>query len=212
MNMQELIIGAGYVGLFVVLFSESGLLFGVFFPGDSVLFTAGFLASQGVFNIGTLVVVCFFAAVFGDSVGYSFGRRVGKRFFTRDEGLFFRRDYIERARIFYAKYGGKTIVLARFVPGVRTLAPILAGVGEMPYRTFLAYNVIGGCLWAIGVTLLGYFLGSVIPNADRYLLPIVLIIIIVSVLPAVFEAVRSPERRSSLRRWCATQWQRARGR
>lgn len=201
MDIQQLIITIGYLGLFVVIFSESGLLFGVVFPGDSLLFTAGFLASQGVFNIAVLVVVCFLAAVLGDSVGYAFGRRVGKRFFTRDEGIFFRRDNVERARSFFERHGGKTIILARFVPGVRTLAPIIAGVGDMGYQVFLAYNVVGGLLWAVGVTLLGYFLGSAVPGADRYLLPIVMVVVIVSILPAVYELLRSRERRQSVRQW-----------
>lgn len=212
MDFVRLTIAAGYLGLAAVLFSESGLLFGLFFPGDSLLFTAGFLASQGVFNLGTLVTVCFVAAVAGDSVGYAFGRRVGKRFFTRQEGIFWRRDNVERARAFYQKHGGKTIVLARFIPGIRTLAPILAGVGDMRYRLFLAYNLVGGCLWAIGVTLVGYFLGSLVPGADRYLLPIVLVIIVVSVLPAVYESVREPERRHRLRARLGELWRQARGR
>lgn len=174
----------GYIGLFAIIFAESGLLIGFFFPGDSLLFTAGFLASQGAFNITVLAVGCFIAAVTGDSVGYAFGRRVGDKIFTREDSRLFKKRYVTDAQKFYAIHGKKTIILARFVPMVRTFAPILAGVGKMHYSTFLAYNVIGGFLWAIGMTVGGFFLGRLIPNVDRYLLPIVLFIIIVSMSPA----------------------------
>ena len=115
------------------------------------------LASQGIFNIAALVFLCFMAAVVGDSVGYTFGRRVGRRFFSKPESLIFNPENIERARLFYEKHGGKAIILARFIPGIRTLAPILAGIGEMHYQTFLLFNLTGGLLWAVGLTLLGYF-------------------------------------------------------
>jgi len=195
MDLQEIIVAAGYAGLGAIIFSESGLLFGVFFPGDSLLFTAGFLASQGIFHIVPLVTVCFVAAVLGDSAGYAFGRRVGKRFFTRDDSVFFNRENVERARAFYDEHGGKTIVLARFIPGIRTLAPIIAGVGDMQYRAFLAYNVVGGFAWAVGITLLGYFLGASIPGIDRYLVPIIGVIIVASLIPAAWQIMRSRERR-----------------
>ena len=174
----------GYVGLFAIIFAESGLLVGFFFPGDSLLFTAGFLASQGAFNIVVLAVGCFVAAVIGDSVGYAFGRRVGYKIFAREDSRFFKKRYLQDAEKFYEIHGKKTIILARFVPIVRTFAPILAGVGKMHYPTFLAYNLIGGCIWAVGMTVGGFFLGRLIPNVDRYLLPIVLVIIVVSMLPA----------------------------
>lgn len=199
MNFSELITTAGYAGIFGVIFAESGLLFGVFFPGDSLLFTAGFLASQGVFDPFLLAGLCFVAAVTGDSVGYAFGRRIGRRFFTKLDSFWLNPDQVKRAQDFYAKHGGKTIVLARFVPGVRTLAPILAGVGEMRYSTFLSYNVIGALVWAVGVTLLGYYLGNLIPNVDKYLLLIVALVATISVLPYVIDVVRSPERRKQFR-------------
>ncbi len=187
MALEGFIITAGYIGLFGIIFAESGLLFGIVLPGDSLLFTAGFLSSQGYFDITWLVILCFVAAVTGDSVGYTFGKRVGKRFFNRPRSIFFHPENIAKAQGFYAKHGGKTIILARFLPGIRTLAPILAGVGEMHYPTFLAYNVIGGLLWAVGLTSLGYYLGSSIPGVDKYLLPIVLFIVIVSVLPSIWK-------------------------
>lgn len=186
---------AGYAGLFGIVFAESGLLLGFFLPGDSLLFTAGFLASQDFFNIWILLVGCFLAAVIGDSVGYAFGKNVGPKIFTREDSLIFRKHNLEHARIFYEKHGGKAIVLARFLPIVRTFAPILAGVGVMRYSSFLSYNLIGGVLWAIGMPSLGYFLGSAIPNVDRYLLPIVVAIVIFSILPTLWHVFKEKQYR-----------------
>jgi len=186
-GLISLIKTAGYFGLFFIIFAESGLFFGFFLPGDSLLFTAGFLASQGFFNIFILLGVGAFAAISGDSVGYSFGRRVGKAIFKKDDSLFFNKKNLLKAQQFYDKYGSKTIVLARFVPIVRTFAPIVAGAAGMKYRTFIAYNFIGGLLWSVGMLLTGFFLGSVIPDVDKYLLPIIALIIFVSALPVLRE-------------------------
>ena len=181
----------GIAGIFLVVFAESGLFIGFFLPGDSLLFTAGFLASRGYFHIWVLMALCFLGAVLGDSVGYAFGRRVGRRMFTKEDSLFFRRSHLHRAAEFYERHGGKTIILARFMPIVRTFAPIVAGAGEMRYASFLFYNLIGGALWALGLTGLGYFLGSAVPNVDRYLLPIVGVIIIASIAPPVLHIWRN---------------------
>lgn len=189
-DITHLITTVGYLGLFAIVFSESGLFIGFFLPGDSLLFTAGFLASQGYGNIIILAIGCTLAAIAGDSVGYAFGRHVGPRVFKKEEGLLFRRAYLERTKEFYTRYGGKTIVLARFMPIVRTFAPIFAGVGQMHYPTFLFYNVVGGMLWALGLLGLGFMLGNVVPNVDRYLLPIIGAIIVVSALPPVIHIVR----------------------
>jgi membrane-associated protein len=202
-DLKELIIAVGYVGLFAIIFAESGLLIGFFLPGDSLLFTAGFLASQQldgkpILSLPILLVVCFTAAVLGDSVGYSFGRRIGPRLFHREDSLLFHKKHIVRAQQFYEKHGPKTIVIARFIPIVRTFAPIVAGIGEMEYRKFVTYNIVGGVLWAIGVTVAGYFLGNVIPDVDRYLLPIIFLILVVSVLPAVIHVLRDAEMRAGL--------------
>ena len=177
---------AGYVGLFAIIFAESGLLVGFFFPGDSLLFTAGFLASQDYLNIWLLVLLAFLGAVLGDSVGYAFGRRAGPKIFKREDSLFFHKDHIRKAEVFYEEHGPKTIVLARFLPVIRTFAPIVAGIGKMQYSTFLLYNIIGGALWGVGMPLLGYWLGSVVPNIDRYLVPIIVGIIVVSLLPTLW--------------------------
>ena len=192
-DLVALIKAAGYLGLFGIVFAESGLFVGFFLPGDSLLFTAGFLASQGFLNIWILAPLAFIAAILGDNFGYAFGRRVGHAIFTRERSLFFHKEYLERARIFYEAHGGKAIVLARFLPVIRTFAPILAGVGRMRYPTFLFYNVIGAALWAIGLTFLGFYLGNAIPNIDRYLVPIVLIIVIISSLPTLLHLVRHRE-------------------
>ena len=190
-DLIPLIKTAGYLGLFGIVFAESGLFIGFFLPGDSLLFTAGFLASQGFLNIWALSFLMFVAAVTGDSVGYAFGKKAGPKIFYREDSFFFHRNHIERARAFYEQHGSKTIVLARFIPMARTFAPILAGVGKMRYRTFLFYNIIGGALWALGMPWLGYYLGSTIPNIDKYLLPIILIIITLSVAPGLYHMWRA---------------------
>lgn len=197
-NLESIIKAAGYFGLFGIIFAESGLFIGFFLPGDSLLFTAGFLASQGYLNIFTLAALCFVAAVAGDSVGYVFGKRVGPKIFKKEDSLFFHKDHIHKAQAYYEKHGGKTIVLARFIPIVRTFAPIVAGVGNMNYRVFLTYNIIGGFLWAVGLSVVGYFLGSVIPDVDKYLLPIIAGIIIVSLIPPVWQVLKDKETRHKL--------------
>ncbi|MBI2632887.1 MAG: VTT domain-containing protein [Parcubacteria group bacterium] len=197
-DLITLIITIGYIGLFGIIFAESGLFVGFFLPGDSLLFTAGFLASQKILDISVLIPLTFIAAVIGDSFGYTFGRRVGYKLFRKEDSIFFHKDHLERARIFYEKYGGKTIIVARFIPVVRTFAPILAGIGKMHYPSFLLYNIIGALVWATGVTFLGYFLGNAIPGIDKYLLPIILFIIVVSILPGVMHILRNKEDRSKI--------------
>jgi membrane-associated protein len=191
MGPRDIIEAFGTIGLFVVIFAESGLLIGFFLPGDSLLFTAGLLCSQDVLNLPVVLVGCFVAAVAGDQVGYLFGSRVGPALFRRPDSRIFRQEYVEKARHYFERYGSRTIVLARFVPIVRTFAPIVAGVGSMRYRTFVTFNVMGGLLWAVGVTLLGYLLGESIPDVDRYLLPIIGLIVVISVLPIAIEILRS---------------------
>lgn len=189
---------AGYFGITGILFAESGLFIGFFLPGDSLLFTAGFLASQGYLRIAPLMILSFFAAVAGDSVGYAFGRRVGPAIFKKKDSLLFHKDHLERARVFYEQHGGKTIILARFMPIVRTFAPILAGVGRMRYGLFVVYNIIGGFFWTIGLSGLGYFLGSTIPDIDKYLLPIILAIIILSVAPSAYHVLNTKTTRAHI--------------
>lgn len=180
----------GYLGIAFIIFAESGLLIGIFFPGDSLLFAAGLLSAAGLLAPAPLIVLIVLAAIVGDSVGYWFGANVGVNFFKRKDSRFFKQEYVKRTELFYQKYGGRAVVLARFVPIVRTIAPILAGIGTMKYGTFIRYNVLGGTLWGAGMVSLGYFLGSLIPGSERYILPISLVIIIISFLPIFINIMR----------------------
>jgi len=184
-DLKLLIQNIGYAGIFGMVFAESGLFFGCFLPGDSLLFMAGFLASQGFFSLPILLVGCFLAAVLGDNVGYAFGHKFGRKLFQKEDSFFFRKENLLKTEDFYKKHGAKTIILARFIPIIRTFAPIVAGLAAMEYKTFLRYNLIGGVLWGVGVTSAGYFLGKIIPDAEHYLLPIVIGIIIISIIPAI---------------------------
>lgn len=199
MHIDTSIIAAlGYFGIAAIVFAESGLLIGFFLPGDSLLFTAGFLASQGIFNIWILCPLLFVAAVVGDSVGYAFGKRVGPKLFTREDSIWFHKKHIAKAQHFYENHGKKTIIIARFLPVVRTFAPIVAGIGTMEYKTFLMFNIIGGLLWAVGLTLAGFFLGQLIPDVDKYLIPIVIGIIILSVAPTAIHILKDEEQRTDI--------------
>lgn len=197
-DLISLIKTAGYLGIAGIVFAESGLFIGFFLPGDSLLFTAGFLASQNYLNILLLVPISFVSAVIGDSFGYAFGKKFGPRVFNREKSLIWNPEHVHRAQEFYAKHGPKTIILARFLPVIRTFAPIMAGVGQMRYRTFLAYNVVGGFLWGIGLPLFGFYLGSSIPNIDKYLIPIIALILILSALPIIFKVLSNKDYRTSL--------------
>lgn len=185
-DLGELIRTVGLVGLFCIVFAETGLFLGFFFPGDSLLFVAGLLAAQGLFPVSVLIFVLLVAAITGNMAGYWFGKKVGPKLFERDDSLLFRKAHVRRAQSFYEKHGAKTIMLARFVPIVRTFGPIVAGIAEMNYRSFMMYNVLGALLWTVGLTLGGYLFGNLITDIDRYLLPVILAIIIISFLPAVW--------------------------
>ncbi|MDO8498259.1 MAG: VTT domain-containing protein [bacterium] len=197
-DLASLIQAVGYLGIFTIVFLESGLLIGFFFPGDSLLFTAGFLASQGFFDIKILIAGCFVAAIAGDSIGYLIGAKLGPKIFTKTSSIFFHKKHLERAQSFYDKHGGKTIILARFIPVIRAFAPVVAGAGKMDYKRFVFFNFFGAVLWAIGVTLAGYYLGNLIPDVDKYLLPIVGLIVIASILPALHHILVDAEIRASI--------------
>jgi len=186
----------GTLGIIAIIFAESGLFFGFFLPGDSLLFTAGLVASQGYINIWVLLIGTSIAAVLGDSVGYAFGRKVGPKLFNKEDSRFFKKAYLERTKTFYERHGKKTIILARFVPIVRTFAPILAGVGEMRYGTFLMYNIIGGVVWSVGLLTLGFSLGKFVPDIDRYILPIIFLIVFISMIPNVLELIKNRARKA----------------
>ncbi len=178
----------GLAAIWAIIFAESGLLIGFFLPGDSLLFVAGFLASAGKLDLSLLVLGCFVCAVLGDNVGYATGTRFGRKLFQKEDSWLFHKKNLATAEKFYEKHGGKAIVLARFTPIVRTFAPIVAGIAAMPYRTFLFYNAIGGFVWTFGVTLLGYFLGQVLPaeQVDKYFVLIIVAIIVISLLPSLY--------------------------
>ena len=181
----------GYPGLFAVVFTESGIPFGFFLPGASLLFTAGFLASQGLLDIRILVPLLAIAAILGDNAGYWFGAKVGIKLFLRPNSRFFRHEHVVQAKDFYERHGVLAIVLARFVPIVRTFAPIVAGVAQMRYRLFVMYNVIGALLWGSGVTFLGFYLGEKVPFVSTYLTPIVILIIVITSIPIIWQAYKN---------------------
>jgi membrane-associated protein len=195
--LYELVRWGGYAALAAIVFTETGLLVGFFLPGDSLLITAGLVAAAGGLDIWLLNGLLIVAAIVGDSVGYAIGYRAGPRIFTREDSRWFNRRHLVRTREFYERHGGKTIVLARFIPIIRTFAPVVAGVGRMEYRRFLAYNVLGGIGWVSGLTWAGYVLGRTIPDIGRYIHIVIGIVVIVSVIPIGVEWWRArarPER------------------
>ncbi len=176
--------------LAIIVFAESGLLFGFFLPGDSLLVTAGLLATQGYLNIWELFFLLVVMAISGDAVGYHFGKYMGPKIFKKEKSIFFAKDHLLKAKHFYDKHGGKTIIMARFMPIVRTFAPIVAGAGNMPYKKFLSYNVFGGIFWVGSMLGIGYFLGKTIPNVDKYLHIVIAIVIFLSILPGIIAWIR----------------------
>lgn len=204
LDPEKLIRSGGYILLFAIVFAESGLLIGFFLPGDSLLFIAG-MAAAGLFqtgadpihfNIWIVLIGVFVAAVAGDQVGYAFGNKAGPALFKRPDSRFFKQEHLEKAQGFFDRHGPRAIVLARFVPVVRTFCPIVAGAGKMEYRTFLRYNLLGGFLWGVGVTLLGYFLGNIDVIHDNVEIAL-LLVVAVSLLPIGFEFLRSRRHKES---------------
>lgn len=200
-DLPELIRAVGYLGLFGIVFAETGLLLGFFLPGDSLLFTAGILAAEGYLDISLLLIVLAGAAIIGDSVGYTIGRRLGPRIFSKEESLLFNKRHIAKAQAYFDKHGPKTIIIARFVPIVRTFAPTLAGVGNMHYGKFLTYNIIGGLLWVGSLTILGYYLGLKVDNIEKYILPGVAVIIFISVIPYLKPFITNSEMREQAKHY-----------
>jgi membrane-associated protein len=196
-SLDDLVRWGGYVILVAIVFTETGLLVGFFLPGDSLLITAGLVAATGVLDIWWLNALLSVAAIAGDSVGYAIGYRAGPRLFTREQSLLFRPSHVERTRQFYARHGAKTIVIARFVPIVRTFAPVVAGVGQMEYRRFLLYNVAGGVGWVTSMTWAGYLLGQTIPNIGDHIHVVVVIVIVLSLIPIAVELYKERRRRSA---------------
>ncbi|WP_309740376.1 VTT domain-containing protein [Chamaesiphon sp. OTE_20_metabat_361] len=196
-DLHTLIQTFGYPLVWSIVFAESGLLVGFLLPGDSLLFVAGFLCSlpKTGLDIQVMAFGCFVFAVLGDSVGYYTGKRFGRKLFDREDSKFFKKKHLVAAEAFFERQGKTALILARFMPFVRTFAPIVAGIAAMRYKTFMQYNVVGGFAWAIGLTLLGYFLGRSIPEdqIDRYLIPIILGIMFISLAPSIFHIIRAKQ-------------------
>ncbi len=193
-KLKELVAWGGYVVLFAIVFAETGLLVGFFLPGDSLLVTAGLMAGQGYLDIGWLMILLSIAAIAGDAIGYAIGYKAGPLIFKREQSFFFRKDYLLKAKAFYEKHGGKTIIIARFVPIIRTFAPVVAGVGQMRYSRFASYNVFGGLGWVISMCMGGYFVGQ-IPGIDKYLHVIIVVVIFLSILPGIIEYAKARYRK-----------------
>ena len=193
-NLQQFLITASYLSIAGMLFVETDLLVGFFLPGDSLLVTAGILAAHGTLSLPLVMIAGVVEAIAGDSAGYLIGEKTGPRLFRRPKSRFFNPDNVKRAQEYFDKYGAKTLILARFIPVVRTFAPIVAGVAKMHYGRFISYNAVGGVLWGAGVPLASYFLGSLIPNLDQYLLLVIGIVIVVSVIPVGLELLRARRR------------------
>lgn len=194
-DLPALIKWAGYFGLTAIVFAETGLLVGFFLPGDSLLVTAGLLSAKGLFNVYLLGLLVNIAAAVGNSVGYFIGRSTGPRIFTRDDSLLFNKKHVFRAQEFYAKHGRKAIVLAQFMPIIRTFSPVIAGVGQMPYRQFLIISVLGTILWVWSMLFIGYFLGTYIPGLDKHIELLVIVVVFISILPGIISWYR--ERRKA---------------
>lgn len=193
-DVQGLIQWGGTLLVCVIIFTETGLFVGFFLPGDSLLVTAGIFAAAGHLSLATLLTLGSVCAVVGDQVGYVIGRTTGQALYRREDSFLFKKKHLERAHDFYERYGGKTIVLARFIPIIRTFAPAVAGAASMNYRRFVSYNVFGGILWVCSMVLLGYSLGSAVPNIDRHIHLVIVVVVFLSILPAIIETLRHRRR------------------
>lgn len=197
-NIDHIISAGGILIVSLIIFAESGLLVGFFLPGDTLLFGAGLAASQGKFSLFWLIFFVIIAAVIGDNVGYSIGRRAGPRIFKKKDGILFRQEYIQKSEEFYEKHGGKTIILARFTPIVRTFAPVVAGASKMTRKKFMTYNIIGGVLWGGGMSVLGYAIGGRIPHLDHYIEKVIIGVMLLSLLLAFAHILKDPKTRAMM--------------
>ncbi len=193
-DVESIIKWGGMMMICGIVFAETGLMIGFFLPGDSLLVTAGIFAAAGHLNVYWLLVLVSLCAVVGDQLGYYIGQKTGPALFNKEDSLLFKRSHVWRAQMFYEKYGAKTIVIARFVPVVRTFAPIVAGVGKMNYRRFVTYNVTGGILWVVSMILTGYVVGSTVPNINKHIHKVIVVVILLSILPAIIEFIRERRR------------------
>lgn len=199
LDIEHIIQAGGILIVSLIVFAESGLLIGFFLPGDTLLFGAGLAASQGDLSLTILILSVIVAAVIGDNTGYSIGKRMGKKLFVKQDGILFRKEYVEVAEKFYEKHGGKTIIAARFTPIVRTFAPVVAGASRMNREKFFLFNVTGGILWGAGMPLLGYYLGSKIPGLDKYMELVILGVVAISIVLAIAHILKDQKTRTMLK-------------
>lgn len=205
-SVNDILQAGGLLAVGLTIFAESGLLLGIFLPGDTLLLTAGLFAGQGKLPLGWLIVIVVISAIVGYQVGYYIGERAGPRLFNRKDGLLFREDYIERTRQFLQKYGAATLIIARFIAHVRTLVSAVAGAGKMDKRAYFIYNVIGAVLWSVTLILLGYALGNNVPNIDQYFFPAVVLGLVIIYMFAFWEIAKDPQRRKNLRKGLKEDW------
>jgi membrane-associated protein len=198
-NVTHLIQTGGLFLIAAVIFGESGMMIGFFFPGDTLLFSAGILAEGGKLSIINVLLTIAAAAILGDNVGYQIGKRLGPRLFDKPDGVIFRKEHIDRAQAFYKKYGSKTMLLAHFVPVVRAFVPVTAGAGEMPLKSFVIYDSIGDVAWTLAITLLGYYVGSRIPGIEKYIDPALVLVVIIFLAPVLLHVLRDPKIRAAAR-------------
>ena len=196
-DVEGLVHVGGIVGLTAIVFTETGLLVGFFLPGDSLLVTAGLFAARGDLDVALLVGSLICAAVFGDTVGYNIGARTGPRLFSRPDSFLFNRKHLMTTKEFYERHGPFTIVIARFVPIIRTFAPVVAGIGAMEYRRFIAYNIMGGIGWVLAMVLGGYFLGQIVPNIHYHIHKVIVVVIVLSLLPAIIKVAKDKFKRQN---------------
>lgn len=199
-DVTHLVQTGGLLLIALIIFAESGMMVGFFFPGDTLLFSAGILAATGELSIVWTVLVIALAAILGDNTGYHIGRKLGPKLFSKQDGVIFRHDYIMKAEAFYEKYGTKTMLLAHFIPIVRSFAPVTAGAGKMDYKQFFIYDAIGDIAWAASITLLGYFVGSRIPGIEKYVEPVLLGVVAATLIPTIYHALKDPKIRAKLLR------------
>jgi membrane-associated protein len=190
-DVQGLVQAFGYVGLAIIVFVETGLMIGFFLPGDSLLVTAGLFAAKGDLNIVWLNLLLMSCAILGDATGYLIGRRLGPALYRKEDSFFFKKKHLVATQEFYEKHGGKTIIIARFVPVIRTFAPVVAGMANMGYRKFAAFNIIGGIAWVFSMTMVGYSLIKIFPAAEKHIHIIIVVVILLSVLPGIIEVLRA---------------------
>lgn len=196
-DVNHLIQTGGLLVITLIIFAESGMMVGFFFPGDTLLFSAGIFAATGKLSLTAVFICVSIAAIVGDNTGYFIGKKLGPRLFKKD-GVIFRKEYIDRAEKFYEKYGSKTMLVAHFIPIVRSFVPVTAGAGKMNYKLFFIFDAIGDIAWAISTTLVGYFIGSKIPGVEKYIDPIIIGVVLVVLLPSIYHALKDPRIRNAV--------------